>query len=244
MKKLKLVVLAFVMIISSLFLVACDKTYESYTVNVNVWYSNYGIVYGSGTYQEEQEITITAKEKNNSTFIAWIKNDHIVSYDKDYTFKVDKENSGYYTAVFTCPEMDLATLKLINYAQTYSNDEIQITSQSTSIKIGSSYGNCYEIYTSDSKELTNTINYQSESPIVLDSTKTLYGIANLSYTYKVTENNETVEKTVSSETKFEFNLTDLKSGDINLNMPQTLNGTYILSFQFDTLTTPKTEPEQ
>ena len=62
-------------------LLACNEKPQSYSVNVNVWYSNYGFASGSDTYEEGEECSIVATPKNNSSFMAWMKENVIVSYE-------------------------------------------------------------------------------------------------------------------------------------------------------------------
>ena len=77
-KTLKSILLSFILICSSFMLYACGPEPNKFDVNVNVWYSNYGLASGAGTYNEDENVTISAEPKNNASFIAWMKDNIIV----------------------------------------------------------------------------------------------------------------------------------------------------------------------
>ena len=85
MKKKLSIILSFILLLCAcVTFCACDEKKDSFRVKAEVWYENYGTSYGSGVYEEGNEITITATPKNGSTFLAWIKNSVVVSYDAVY----------------------------------------------------------------------------------------------------------------------------------------------------------------
>ena len=78
------VVSIFLVVMASIFMYGCNEQPKYYDVSVNVWYPNYGTAYGNGTFEENTTCTISATEKTNSTFLAWMHNNVIVSYESTW----------------------------------------------------------------------------------------------------------------------------------------------------------------
>ena len=72
--------------------VACYEP-RTFNVFVNANPSNGGIVSGSGSYQTNQECTVTAFAAEGFRFAGWTENSDTISYDNSYTFTV-KGNSN------------------------------------------------------------------------------------------------------------------------------------------------------
>ncbi|MCB9260308.1 MAG: T9SS type A sorting domain-containing protein [Ignavibacteriales bacterium] len=66
-----------------------------------------GITVGSGKYQYDSLVTITATPNNGWNFVSWNTNDTIISNDSLYSFRI-KENK-IYTAIFKKKEYNIAT---------------------------------------------------------------------------------------------------------------------------------------
>ena len=67
--------------------VACYEP-RTFTVFVNANPSNGGFVTGSGTYQTNQECSVTATAAEGFRFIGWTEDNDTISYDNSYTFTV------------------------------------------------------------------------------------------------------------------------------------------------------------
>lgn len=67
--------------------VACYEP-KTYNVFVNANPSNGGFVTGSGSYQTNQECTVTATAAEGFQFVGWTEDNDTISYDNSYTFNV------------------------------------------------------------------------------------------------------------------------------------------------------------
>lgn len=81
---------------------------------------NLGRAEGAGTYKTNEEVTITAiPTLEDDSFILWMKNGFVISYENPYTFTASKETEGKYTAVFASENQDLVSLTGINYEESF-----------------------------------------------------------------------------------------------------------------------------
>ena len=67
--------------------VACYEP-KTYNVFVNANPSNGGFVTGSGSYQTNQDCTVTATPAEGYRFVGWTEDNDTISYDNNYTFTV------------------------------------------------------------------------------------------------------------------------------------------------------------
>lgn len=244
MKKKTSILLSFIMLMCSvLVLSACQKIPEKYNVYVNVWYSNYGmadIVEDRNTFDEDTDCTITATPKQNSTFIAWIHENVVVSYESTYSFKVNNETSGTYTAIFTYPEPEFVTPKFIYLQEEYTGDVI-ISSASLSLKMGSSYHLLHEVF---NDSIMESDNFSLTEPVLaFNSNNTIYCEANLTYTFDTIIDEEITPVDRTAQTYFEINLTELLSSTYSLNLPDGISGNLEISLEFEELVSITEEPE-
>jgi len=72
--------------------VACYAP-KTYNVFVNANPSNGGFVTGSGSYQTNQECTVTAEAATGFQFVGWTEDNDTLSFDNNYTFTV-KNNAN------------------------------------------------------------------------------------------------------------------------------------------------------
>lgn len=208
---------------------ACNEIPKNYNVNVNVWYANYGIVYGGGTFEEDTTCQIYATPKQNSTFLAWMHDDVIVSYDAEYNFKVTNETSGTYTAIFTCPNLELVTPKSIIFTDQYQDNTI--TAIDFNLKMGSSYDNLHEVFSGD---VLNANEFNIEDIVLaLNSKAKILCEANLTYSYETNIDNEVIETNVTTKTRLEFTLTELVTENLKLNIPAGIDGEAYIQIVFD-----------
>lgn len=120
-------------------LFGCNENKTQYNITVEVWYANYGTVYGTGAYDENSTVEITAQPKDNYSFVAWMRNNIVVSYDANYRFEVTKESAGTYVAIFTCPDLELVTLTDVELVRTYDEGVVDIQSLQLNVWIGQTY---------------------------------------------------------------------------------------------------------
>lgn len=232
--------LVITLLMCSVFLASCKDEPKQFEITTNVWYSSYGMVNGSGNYDENSMATITATPKNDSTFIAWISNNVIVSRSNSYTFKVT--SSATYTAIFTCPELEFIVPTSIVVANEYQSTNIKKIE--LSINIGSSYSTLKNIYSAE----INIANSQDEPllpslEIALNSKNIIYVSAELKFTYTEMNDEEITEHTTARTTKFGFLLKadELKSKQVFLNTPSSINGLTTIMFNFEKLNIKETK---
>ncbi len=239
MKKRLGVILALILAICSCFcLVGCNEEVKEYTVTTRVWYANYGNVDGSGTYKENSKCTITAKPKTNSSFMAWMHNNRIVSYDSTYTFDVNNTTDGVYIAIFTLPNIDLVTPSLFVFNSDFTN----VTDIALQLKIGASYDYLYEIYNGKAESANE---YKIEDiTLALPKNNQIICEANLSLTF--TADGEEEPSTLSEKTIFTFDIEELITEDFELNIPLGIEGNATIKIEFVNFTTgeEETEPEE
>ncbi len=233
MKKLKILASILLCLVLSIFMCGCNEEPLFFDVSVNVWYSNYGTAYGNGTYEENSTCTIYATEKQNATFLAWMHNNVIVSYDSTYSFTVNNTTRGTYTAIFTSPVMDLATPKTININNT-TTGTITINSINMSVSMGSSYSYLHELMNADISQ--NNQFFITEPVLALDVNKMIYCEVLLTFSYEATIQNETIQLEETTETALQFTLDQFQTDELNLNIPTALQGTLAINFEFETFT--------
>ena len=226
-------------------LTACGETLEKYNVEVDVWYQRYGHASGAGTFEENSDVTINAEPINGSTFIAWMKDNIIVSYEAKYTFKMSQKTSGAYTAIFTSPQLELAILKSVDFVDEYQT-ALEITEVQFEIGLSSnSWDNpktaMKQVVDKAKKEYT-----EFENIVAVDFRNPVCLTLNLYYTYT-----ETIEGQASS-TKishgplyYSIPLTteNLVSNEIVVVSPESLEGSATLKLTFEILSPKKVEPE-
>ena len=218
----------------------CGKEPNKYNVRATVWYANYGSVEGSGTYEEDSTCTLVASPKQNSTFLAWMKDNLVVSYDKEYSFKVSNETSGNYVAIFTLPSLDLVTPKSVGFKTTLSN----ITSYNLELKVGSSYDYLHILY---SGAVTNEGQYGFPNIVLaLPVNNKIICEANLTLAYSTEIEGEQTETSTTTKTYFELQLEELSSGELELRVPTGFVGDSKITLLFENFNvtpTPQEEPE-
>lgn len=245
MKKFFGRLLAFVLILcASLTMFGCDDNLQDYNIIVNVWYANYGTVYGTNTYKEKSEAEIKAVPKDNYEFLAWMKNNVVVSYDAVYKFEVNKDTAGTYVAIFDCPKLELVTLKSISFEQEYTLAS-SIVDMNLDVSIGQTYDSQTTIISTssiDSKDFDIT-----EIITALNYKDSIFAVVNLSYTLTTIVDEEETETTIQTQTIIQIDLTDddFTSQSFSLNIPESLKDetSYAnIQFSFDSFKVEK-EPE-
>ncbi len=238
MKKSFKIILSFIMLFVACFsLSACNETPKKYNINVNVWYANYGIVDGGGTYDENTDCTITATPKGDSQFLAWMNENVVVSYDATYTFKVSSNTSGTYTAIFTCPDLELVTPTKIIFNDTYDQNNT-ITNITANVKLGSSYETLKEVLNT---EINATKTFDIETiTLALNKKSKIYAEINLTYTYESIVDNESTLIDVKTQTYIDIGLNgQLTTTEYKLNLPNKVNGEAFISFEFENFKVPE-----
>ena len=227
-------------IMMSAFLFACNEEPQYFDVSVNVWYFNYGTAYGGGTFEENTTCTIYATEKQDSKFMAWMHDDVIVSYEPTYSFTVTNKTRGIYTAIFTLPNMELVTPKTITLNNGTTSD-FTINSINLTLKMGSSFSSLHELVNADAVQ--NNQFSVTEPVMALNKNNTMYCEVTLKFTYETIIENEATELETTSTTALEFKLNSLSTGELNLNLPNGIQGTATISIDFETFSVPVEEEQ-
>ncbi len=225
------VVSIFLVVMASIFMYGCNEQPKYYDVSVNVWYPNYGTAYGNGTFEENTTCTISATEKTNSTFLAWMHNNVIVSYESTYSFEVTSQTRGTYTAIFSLPSMDLVTPTTISL-NNQTTSSVAIDSINMVVSIGSSYSMLYEVY--NDVIATNNQFTITEPILALDKNKTIYCEVELTFVYETIVEDESTQLSTTTSTSFPINLETLSSGEKTLTLPSMLQGTMTINLDFVT----------
>ena len=204
MKNKKIFMLALVLILPCLILFGCDEV-ATYKITVSANCSN-GIVYGAGTYQEGETVTLTANGISNgstkSKFVAWV-----------YQNKTILENNDVYT-ISTSED---------NYSSTLT---FTATSATTDKYTAIFQDNKQMYYTLDSYKFAKNIH--APEPLPEDATTLFNGILSVSFG----ENNTTYREVFNAETEFKENLT-VKADGVKDVMVLTKLNPYYLRFSID-----------
>lgn len=74
-----------------------------------------GSVSGYGNYKTGTTVTLKASPLQENGFLAWIKDESIVSYDAEYSFTASSSTEGKYIALFETPSFEFARLANVAY---------------------------------------------------------------------------------------------------------------------------------
>lgn len=243
MKKKFCYILALILTLCVSFtLFGCNEKLQDYNIDVNVWYANYGTVYGKGTYKEQSQVEIKAVPKQNYQFLAWMKDNIVVSYDAVYNFEANKDTAGTYVAIFNCPKLELVTLKNIEFNQEYS--ATNIVDVHLDVKIGQTFDVQTTVLSTKIENVTDfeitdivtALNYREKITVTVD----------LTYTLTTVIDEEETETQISKQTLLEINLTELEltSQVFELNIPESLQDETSkanIQFTFENFTVNKNE---
>ena len=246
MKKLKYIIMAIIIGLSCFTLTACGETLEQYTVEVDVWYQRYGHASGAGTFDENTDVTINAEPINGSTFIAWMKDNIIVSYDAAYTFKMSQKTSGNYTAIFTSPQMELAILKSVKFVDTYQT-ALEITEVQFEINLSSNSFNNPKLAMKQIVDNSKVEYTEFENLVAVDFRNPVCLTLNLYYTYnEVIDGQPVATKLSHGPLYYEIPLTaeNLVSNELIVLSPISFEGTTTIQLTFETLTPKKVDNEE
>ncbi len=225
------VVSVLLVVMASVFMYGCNEQKKFYDVSVDVLYPNYGFAYGGDTYEENTLCTIFATEKANSTFLAWMHNNVIVSYESTYSFEVTSQTRGTYTAIFSLPDMPLVSPTTI-LLDNQTTSSVTVDSINMVVSIGSSYSILYEVYNG---ELEQNNQFTITQPVLaFDKNKPIYCDVALTFVYETIVEDEMTQLQATASTSFAINLETLSSSEQSLNLPNIIQGTMTLSLDFVT----------
>lgn len=124
MKKRIFLILFVILLIFAPLLSACNHNEEEHLINVTSSNIRLGSVEGYGTYKTDKKVVLKAISKNENRFVAWIKDNNIVSTDSEFEFKASTKTEGKYIAVFYSNSSDYLFLEKIQLIANTTDDEI------------------------------------------------------------------------------------------------------------------------
>ena len=230
-----LIVLCFVFCLP---LFACNDPIYNHVISVTSSNIQKGTVSGSGTYKTNKNVTLTATPKSGYSFIAWIKNEVIVSQDAEFTFTANKETEGKYTALFTTDTLEFFMITNVSY----DINGLSLTTPTTLTNIsniditsGTTAGLYQNLANLQNVEMNNTGNLSATgfnlSNKVFYINKIYYYNIKISYTY-LDQNSNSQDSVIETDISVDFS---------NLNNIQEENGIKSFSNDYYTLTQNKLE---
>lgn len=115
-KKLLSLILCFLVGASTFLFSACDDDSSYHSILATSSNAiNCGDAVGSGNYKTNSMVVLTATPKNDNTFLAWTKNDLVVSSDAEYSFIASASTAGKYIALFSTSTFDYVLLNGVSY---------------------------------------------------------------------------------------------------------------------------------
>ena len=240
MKKLLLSsILCFMIVFSVFSLSACADIIETHNILTTYYNAQYGTTSGSGNYTTNSTVVIKAMPQSGHSFIAWVKNDSIISRDAEYSFIASNQTEGKYTALFTTDTLEFFKISEISYEITgldLTATELQLNNiTSIDIKSGTTSGLYNNLASAPSEEMSNTgnfstLNFQFDERIFYKS-KLYYFFAKLNYDYFNIQSGATSTGEINSNFNIDFTL--LNNGTVNGNVITYTSTNYTLTQTFE-----------
>jgi len=233
---------------------SCD-TIESHRITVTSSNIGRGWVEGDGTYSTNTNVTLIANAIGGNSFIAWIKNDLIVSHEAEFTFVANAETAGKYTALFTTDRLEFFMLNEIIYditgLDTFENGFHLNNIELIDAKSGVTAGLEQDLATLNNKTVGNIGNVSATdfqlNERIYYINKNYYFSVTFKYNYLNTETGAT--NTGEIKTKFNVDFNMLNDGQVvgdtitytneNYTLTQTLEeGYYTVEVNYTNLEIP------
>lgn len=195
-KKTKVLLIALLIFVLTAPIFALFGCTESIPLTVSAYssYFEYGTVEGMGTYKSGDLVTLTARAKNNQSFLAWVYegetllenndiytiNNHVdqesqKTLSSTLTFTLTAKSQGSYTAIFSDPKMMyvkfngvmLSTSQDANAVEEFVSSNVQIF-PATSFNL-SQGTNQTQVFSADElqfKQLVDDENHQTSALVI------------------------------------------------------------------------------
>lgn len=223
-KRLLSLMLAFMVSFACASFAGCDEVIEYHEIlatSSNL--SKAGVTSGSGNYTTNSEVTLVAIPKLDHEFIAWTKDNLVISYQPTYTFKANSETEGKYIALFSTNELEFAMLDNIEYE---INDILHKNENITPSKIISWDLKCNEISalykdlaTFEDITIPTSYSYLNDNiaPIkkVFFMDRTYFFTISITFEYNNSEISSTLTETIT--TNFSIDFSNLTSSSATIN---------------------------
>lgn len=206
MKKRFSVILCLLLCLISFNFAGCNEKIYDHDIFVSSENQRLGTVIGSGTYKTNEVITITAvtnPELEADNFVAWIKDNKIVSYQNPYEFIASKETEGKYIAVFNSEYLTKVQLTNFNYSEMLHSDANIHSVKSIKLTLDNKDYDQYQLLNieeSINKSAQNSLIFNKDmiSEYVFDTSMTFYGSITITY---LNNNQEEIVKTTNFSCK-------------------------------------------
>ncbi|MDD2445439.1 MAG: hypothetical protein PHX09_01335 [Clostridia bacterium] len=234
---------------------ACANAIENHRIIITSSNIRRGLVEGGGTYSTNTNVTLTATAINGNNFIAWIKNDLIVSHEEEFTFIADQQTEGKYTALFTTDNLEFFMLNEIVYditgIATFENGFHLSNIELIDVKSGVTAGLEQDLAVLNNKVVGNVGNVSATdfqlNERIYYVNKDYYFSVTLKYNYLNDETNAISTGEIKAKFNVDFNL--LSSGQVvgdtityteeNYTLTQTFeDGYYTVEVNYTTLEIP------
>ena len=235
-KKLTAFMLTCTLVLGVFCFAGCTEQITSHNIWVTSSNLQNGSVSGNGVYRDGETATLTATPKGENRFVAWAKNDIVVSKNQTYSFVVNSamNQDEKYTALFTSNELDYMVLKDVVYeiSGATRGDEFATSKILSTTFAVSSTPALYNTIASVSNQDFTTVgnawvqNFQkAEKIFYLNKTYYFSFNANIEYT------NSTTSDTASEPLEAKYYIVDfnnLKNGTTSENVTTYENTEYTL----------------
>lgn len=121
MKRKIAILLMFLLLVCTPLLSACNEEIKDHNIFVTSSDIRLGTVSGDGVYKTGKKVTLVANEKVENIFVAWVKNNTIVSKEKEFSFYASTSNEGKYTAVFESPTSNFLKLEKVEILSSFDS---------------------------------------------------------------------------------------------------------------------------
>lgn len=235
-KKLTAFMLTCTLVLGAFCFAGCAEQITSHNIWVTSSNLQNGSVSGNGVYRDGETATLTATPIGENKFVAWAKNDIVVSKSQTYSFVVNNSmnQDEKYTALFTSNDLDYLVLKDVVYEiNEATRDDDFATSKILSSNLAvSSTPALYNTIASVSNQDFTTVgnawvqNFEiAEKIFYLNKTYYFSFNANLEYT------NSTTNNTISEPLEAKYYIIDfnnLKNGTTSEGVTTYENTEYTL----------------
>lgn len=253
MKKILPFLLCLIFCFTAFLFNGCGTPIIDHQIDLSSENSRLGTVSGIGKYKTNDKVTITATVSPDAVegteFIAWIKNNVIISYDNPYEFTASKETEGKYIAVFSSQFLQVVQLANIAYEENINTETRIINVKKVKLYLDNKE---YFQPVILNKEETSTIvepqnvisfTYDIDPQFVFSGLNKFYGSIELTYGISETES---ITKTTYFTDK-EIDLTT-NSFSIDISKPLIITGDETAKgrvvFTFSQLTKPPETQEE
>lgn len=194
---LLLILMAFLPLIS-----ACQQEILTHQITITSSNIRFGTVQGDGYYKTGETANLIAKPISPAVFVCWVKNDEVVSTDQEFSFVVNKQTEGKYTAIFRHNPVQYYELAYftVRHKHIYNSPGLDFKLVGIKIEMNSSASSLLKtIYESDSLDFSILHDYQTPDRVEVNSNFVINKQSTLSLQYTTKVKNDSGQ--VKSNTK-------------------------------------------